>query len=349
MTLSQSCFNVYSQLKAIIPNISRSQVYELLSAQLGYRAYKHLCQDAIVLFGLGYQDFENNDLKLLNQRIKDLNLNISIEQFNQISTLIGNELKQHKIYAPKVKDFTQKLLQSINYRQGFDVLDENKFYQDLNQMCFSDKPSLEAMILHLFLLSRIEPEWNEEQRAKKRTQEVIQKSIDVFGEKTVLPYLIIFHLVEDDNIDFIKAFYDKHGLREVIEDCVSNHEFLEAHAWYNLALKFGYSNILTGKESHTYAVPTTYENGDFYDSDDGEWYYIADEEGYKPITLPILDNSLLGQVKKLTDDFFQLYKDTQKAIEYARNSFVFQGFQNSEIGYYWRDEYDDFDDEYDDF
>ena len=348
MTLSQSCFNVHSQLKVIIPNISRSQVYELLSAQLGYRAYKHLCQDAILLSGLGYHDFENNHSKLLQQRILDLNLSISKEQFNEITLLIDNELKQHKIYAPKVKDFTQKLLKSINYRQGFDILDKNKFYQDLNQMCFSNKPSLEGMILHLFLLSRIEPEWDEGQKTRKRTQEVIQKSIDVFGKKTILPYLIIFHLAENDDINFIKAFYGEYSLRKVIEDCVSNHEFLKAHAWYKLAIKFGYNDILTGKESHVYAVPTTYENGDFYDSDDGEWYYVEEEEGYEPITLPTLDKSLLGQVKKLTDEFFQVYEDTQKSIEYARNSFVFQGFQNSEINYYWYDEKIDFNDDFDD-
>lgn len=86
-----------------------------------------------------------------------------------------------------------------------------------------------------------------------------------------MPYLIAFHLVDTDDIDFIRAFYDQETLREVIEQCISNQNTVKAHAWYNLALKFGYDDILNGKESYTYTRPTTYANRGLYSFyDDGE-------------------------------------------------------------------------------
>lgn len=170
ITLSQICFDVHTKLKTFIPNIKRSQVYELLSAQLGHYTYKHLCEDAILLSDLGHQDYKTNNDNLLNERIKDFDFNIRKEQFGKITELIDTHLEQAQIYAPTVKEFGDKLLKSINYRQGFDILDKNYLYQDLNKACFCEKPNFNAIILHLFLLSRIVPEWDEVTKIKQRKE-----------------------------------------------------------------------------------------------------------------------------------------------------------------------------------
>lgn len=349
MTFSQTCFNVHSELKTFIPTIKRSQVYELLSAKLGYYTHKHFCEDAILLIGSGRQSFSDNYSDLLNKRIKDFDFKVNKEQLNQINSLIDNQLEQANIYAPTVNQFSQKLLSSINYRQGFDILDKSPLYQDLNQACFLKNPNLKAIVLHLFLLSRIVPEWDEESRVKQRKDKVIAQAISSFGKKAILPYLVAFHLAENEDAGFIKPFYNKETLREIIADCVSAKNQVKAHAWYNLALQFGYDNILSGKEAYYYTVATDYANGDFYDSDDGEWYYVDGDEGYEPITLPTLDDSLSTQSKHLTDEFYQVYQDVQKVIEYTKNSFPLQGFDNKFIGYYWHNEYYEDDDLYDEY
>lgn len=342
MTLSHTCFNIHSKLKAIIPNIQRSQVYELLSAQLGFHTYKHLCEDAIVLSGLGYQDFKIHHSTLLNQRIQELGFTISNEQFKEMALFIQNELEQQQIYVSRVKDFTKTLLKSIDYRQGFDVLDSNRFYKDLNNACFSDKPNLNAMVLHLFLLSRIEPEWDEGQKTKQRVNKIIQQAVETFGKEIILPYLVIFHLAQNEDVNFIKAFYHQETLREVIADYVSKNDALKSHAFYQLALKFGCNDILAGKNSKIHTEETTYENRGLYSFyDDGEWFNFWEEEGYEPITLPELDKSLNSKLDKLVNEFYQLYQDTQKSIEYAKNSFIFTGFNHRTISYYWYDEFDD--------
>ena len=346
MTLSQICFDVHAELKTFIPNIKRSQVYELLSAKLGHYTYKHLCEDAILLFDLGHQDYKTNNNNLLNKRIKDFDFNINKEQFGKMIALIDTYLEQAQIYAPTVKEFSDKLLKSINYRQGFDILNKNHLYQELNKACFCENPNFNAIILHLFLLSRIVPEWDEVTKTKQRKEKVIKQAIDKFSKPKILPYLIIFHLVDNDDIDFIKAFYDQETLREVIEQCVSSQNTAKAHAWYNLALKFGYDDILNGKESYTYTRPTTYANRGLYSFyDDGEWFNFYTEEGYNPIDLPILNKSLSQQVNQLTNEFYQIYQDTQKAIEFTINSFPLKGFQGEPMDYYWYNPYTEIDED----
>lgn len=350
MTLSQICFDVHAELKTFIPNIKRSQVYELLSARLGYYTYKHFCQDAILLFDLDEQNHKANNNDLFNKRIQDFDFNINKEQLNKIMAFIDTRLEQTQIYAPTVKDFSHQLLKSINYRQGFDILVKNDLYQELDKACFCEKPNFNAIILHLFLLSRIIPEWDEKQKTEQRKHKVIEQAIKIFGKKAILPYLIAFHLTKNDDIDFIKAFYSQETLREVIEQCVLNQDTKKAHAWYNLALRFGYNNILDGKQSRIYTEETTYQNRGLYSFyDDGEWFNYYEDEGYDPIDLPKLDKTLSQQANQLADEFYQIYQDTQKAIEFTINSFPLKGFQDEPMDYYWYNPYEydwDFDDEY---
>lgn len=357
MTLSQICFDVHTELKTFIPNIKRSQVYELLSARLGYYTYKHFCQDAVLLTGSGHKYFDNNHSELLKKRIQDLNLTASTEQLYKIDSLVDSKIAQQQIYAPRIKDFLQKFLESINFGQGFISLEDKILYQDLNDTCFSKKPHLNAIILNLFILSKIKPDHSFSIDSKK--QKIIKQSLSVFGRSKVLPYLIIFHLVQKDNkddLDLIKGFLDENGLRDVIDDYSWQRDFIKLHAWHKLALKLGYNDILDFKESHAYAIPSSY-GGDFYDSDDGEWYDIVEYGGRDLIKLPKLNNLSLNQAEKLANEFYQIYQDTQKAIAYASENFTFAGFQGLvEDYYYWYDEelgdfYDeDFSEEYyDDF
>lgn len=353
MTLSQCCFDIHNQIKTLIPDIKRSQIYELVAAQLGYRAYKHLCEDALLLSGKGYQHFVTNNAQLVHQRIQDMNVKIPDNQLNAIVSVIQNCLTQSQFYAPTAKTFTNKLLPSINYRQGFDILDKSDLYQDFYQMFKQNKFSMNALIVHLFLLSRVLPEWDEGAKTKSRIQYVKNAALTHFDIKEVLPYFIIFEidnepishftwLEQENDIEMFRAFSG--SLRDVIEQNVEDNNLVKAHAWYQFSLKRGFSDILSGKAPQAYE--TTYENGDFYDSDDGAWYVV--DYGYDKIVLPELDNHHSHtQVQNLLDEYSEMFEKIQLGIQYIVNQFDLRGYRDSEPSYWWIYEYDDDGYEYD--
>lgn len=351
MTLSQCCFDIHNQIKTLIPDIKRSQIYELVAAQLGYRTYKHLCEDALLLSGKGHHHFVTDNAQLVHQRIQDMNVKIPNSQLNTIVSVIQNCLAQSQFYAPTAKTFTNKLLPSINYRQGFDILDKSDLYQDFYQMFKQSKFSMNALIAHLFLLSRILPEWDEGAKTKSRIQYVKDTALMHFDKKEVLPYFIIFELIEthishltpSDKRNDAEMFYAFSGsLRDVIKQNVADNNLVKAHAWYQLALKQGFSDILSGRASQAYE--TTYENGVFYDSDDGAWYAI--DEGYDEIVLPELDNHHSHtQVQNLLDEYSEMFEKIQLGIQYIVNQFDLRGYRDSEPSYWWIYEYYEYDDD----
>lgn len=61
--------------------------------------------------------------------------------------------------------------------------------------------------------------------------------------------------------------------------------------------------------------------------------------------MPKLDKTLSQQVNQLTNEFYQIYQDTQKAIEFTINSFPLKGFQGEPMDYYWYNPYTEIDED----
>lgn len=315
MNLSQHCFNIHSKLKTIFPNIKRSQVYELMAGYFGHHSYKHFKEDAILLSGDGYSYFSFENQTIIEKRLNSFNLPVSSKHIEQVVKIIYDEFVSNKVYAPSITYFVNELY----YILDDEGLNRNPIYRDLYQSLTTGNMLFQSVVSYLLLL-RIKLMWDEETIFDYTSKNVIHQAVKKFGTQKILPYLIVLDFCNKNTkyFDYPEAFKDEYCLRETIEKCLTDDRIVEAHAWYQFALRINLNDIL--KEQSAMVYYTNFGEG-FYD--DGEWFDFV--EGEEEIVLPDIDEYLLQQVEKKADEYYQLYQDVKYAVCYTKRIYDLYG------------------------
>lgn len=96
MSLSDLCYSIHQQLKTTIPELKRSQVYELVASVYGFASYASMTQTALQFVSMDELSLLSLDESAFRQRMRSLNA--SSTRDSQIWHIFNNAVLVHDIF-----------------------------------------------------------------------------------------------------------------------------------------------------------------------------------------------------------------------------------------------------------
>lgn len=110
MSLSDLCYSIHQQLKTTIPELKRSQVYELVASLYGFASYASLTQTALQFVSM---DELSLDESAFMQRMQSLN--VSSSRDSQIWHIFNNAVLAHDIFYINPFSLSKLVHASLEY------------------------------------------------------------------------------------------------------------------------------------------------------------------------------------------------------------------------------------------
>lgn len=335
MTLSSLSYDLHHNLKSNIPDLKRSQVFELIAAINGYKSYKFLCSDTVLTDLIHDFIFNKN---LFHSRCLDLCIQLGADKIDVIFETVKCSQIKSKIFFVNLYSIVEELCEC----EDFDLLIEKSLFKSLESnvvknKCFNSSLCILVVLSYLIERCKRDDEYNlfslyksghkfkdirftsklETFQFREKLEDYVAKFYAEFiadnDFNELRPYFVDLNLDEDwfkfGDYNIIEKRFDK--LLNIYNKESLHSQLIELWSLEFYAQKLGFDYLLSGYEGNCYAINSCghsisddWEFGDF----DG----IVEEEGREAIDLIPLSKKDIENAQKIAQVHFEKYQNALK-------------------------------------